>query len=606
MESLGTDIIVVVLTMTTSGVVARRGSGSDGAVAVDMDAYNGHLRFATKRVFRHVKMPWEHTMKQCKVFHEMGSFETKPSMADWCHYKDSGGKVQPKPDVCVSSVPSKRLLASAMKKISWRQRLNDHRMAAVKRWLSIVEWEVGEFQFGKQWLQDQSYDLGNILSDVVASRATGTLHDRAGPILRFISWCKDRQLKPIPFNETLIYDFFNSMGDEVAATFPRSMLCAVAFCGHVLGCPSALGTLESKRLIGISSKFYQRKRRLRQRPPLQVAHVKALEAILCGNRKLPDKVAAGFFLWLVGARARFSDGQAAGKLSLDVTETKDGFKGFLHADVTRTKSSMTLEKKTRFLPMSSPIELLGDEPWALRYLQAMDDSGLERGEDKPLLPSPSESGWGSLPLSAESASAWLRSLLTTSGFSNEEVKCIGTHSCKVTGLSWAAKAALPKETREVLGYHGPRGSVYVYGRDNQAGPLREFANLLMQIKLEKFLPDATRSGYFEAGDERPQIEAEEWSSSEDSVDEECPEHVALEKATEKVVGSWDANIVDPRLDSAVFFRHVISRVLHVVEDESGASFQCGRQISVQFIRLSGRPPIMDPLCKQCFHRFKRG
>ena len=174
MESLGTGIIVAVLIMTTSDVVARRGNGSDGAVTVNVNAYNGHLRFATKRVFKHVKMPWEHTMKQCKIFHEMRSFETKPSMADWCHYKDSGGKAQPKPSVCVSSVPPKRLLASSMKKISRKQRLNDHRMAAVKKWLSIVELEIGEFQFGKQWLQDQSYDLGNILSDVVASRATGT------------------------------------------------------------------------------------------------------------------------------------------------------------------------------------------------------------------------------------------------------------------------------------------------------------------------------------------------------------------------------------------------------------------------------------------------
>ena len=66
------------------------------------------------------------------------------------------------------------------------------------------------------------------------------------------------------------------------------------------------------------------------------------------------------------------------------------------------------------------------------------------------------------------ATSWLKSLLTTGGCSADEVKDLDTHSYKVTALSWCAKAGISKEVRAILGYHSPKGSVMVYGRDNQA------------------------------------------------------------------------------------------------------------------------------------------
>ena len=55
-------------------------------------------------------------------------------------------------------------------------------------------------------------------------------------------------------------------------------------------------------------------------------------------------------------------------------------------------------------------------------------------------PSPSETGWGSLPISGEAAT----SLFVTCRADASEVSKIDTHSCKVTTLSWAAKAGHSK------------------------------------------------------------------------------------------------------------------------------------------------------------------
>ena len=70
-----------------------------------------------------------------------------------------------------------------------------------------------------------------------------------------------------------------------------------------------------------------------QNPPIKVAHVEILEGILQGdpNLKPHDKVAAGFFLWMVYARARFSDAQASSTIVKDTIETELGRDGFLEA-----------------------------------------------------------------------------------------------------------------------------------------------------------------------------------------------------------------------------------------------------------------------------------
>ena len=87
----------------------------------------------------------------------------------------------------------------------------------------------------------------------------------------------------------------------------------------------------SPKVRGLSSKLYLEKRKTQQKPPLKVDHVRKLEAIATGSIEMepPDRVAAGFFLWALFARARFSDAQAAGALQCDLSETSDGTVGYL-------------------------------------------------------------------------------------------------------------------------------------------------------------------------------------------------------------------------------------------------------------------------------------
>ncbi|CAE7452742.1 unnamed protein product, partial [Symbiodinium sp. CCMP2456] len=317
----------------------------------------------------------------------------------------------------------------------------------------------------------------------------------------------------------------STYGVKAAATFPKSFLSSLVFMKHTLGADGVESSL-STRVGGVSKAHFLTKAKHQQKPPLQVAHVKALEEVVINgryeDRKFDDqdRYAAGVFLWMVYARARFSDGQNSGGIFRDVHQTRDGPKGYLEALVERSKTSFSLERKVRWLPMIAPIYGLLSESWAIAWLDRAELSGPKLGIGRPLLPGYAQDyGWGEVPISAEAGGKWLRSLLYKCGFDPAVVKQYGTHSLKSTTLSWCAKYGMTRITRATLGYHskGRNGTEMIYGRDNIAAPVRELEDILQRVMTGRFRPDASRSGYLAPEDEIS-------DSSESSGDEEAPEH----------------------------------------------------------------------------------
>ena len=119
--------------------------------------------------------------------------------------------------------------------------------------------------------------------------------------------------------------------------------------------------------------------------------------------------------------------------------------------------------------------------------------------------------------------------------------------------------------------------------------------------------------HFGGGDKRPGVADEaafdglcSESSSEDSADEDAPEHVVNEEAENAVLGKWDGIVDVQKLPSqAIYFRHPLSRTIHMQEDESGLKLTCGRDLTRVYVQLQSRPQSLLPICKQCFFRFKK-
>lgn len=192
--------------------------------------------------------------------------------------------------------------------------------------------------------------------------------------------------------------------------------------------------------------------------PLTVREVMILENIVLGHsgKGDVDRYFAGCFLFMVFARARFSDMQNVSKLQLEVVQGQGFYYGYVETEVARSETSFSADRKVRLLPMSATVRGFTDESWAVAWKTVMEETGIEVGPGKPLLPGRAPDGWHTLPLTAESATAWLRTLLRSDEeFDSNRLHGIGAHSCKSTCLSWMSKFGTDKDTRRLMGYRIP-------------------------------------------------------------------------------------------------------------------------------------------------------
>lgn len=141
----------------------------------------------------------------------------------------------------------------------------------------------------------------------------------------------------------------------------RSFLLAVSFAKHHFGLHGAEHVISSGRIRGFAERQFSLKRNLVQRAPLTVRQVEILEQTVHDVSRTPgDRLASGFFLMLVYGRLRFSDAQQVSKLVLDMPNPEQGF---LEGMAERTKTSISLERKTRMLPIAIPTISLLEKPW---------------------------------------------------------------------------------------------------------------------------------------------------------------------------------------------------------------------------------------------------
>ncbi len=327
----------------------------------------------------------------------------------------------------LSSKFTKRLRKSRFG--NWNDKLDFDRKAAFVKWQNILETCVIDFQAGVQIkaakFVKREFAWRTYFDDVFSMKSTLTLHHRANPILRYLCWCRSKGHVGIPFCEELVYEFMTVYAPESAPTFGKSFVGSLAFLHYVLGSKSSLGCVESRRVSGSASRQYLNKRVLKQKEPLRVEHVKMLESVCLGEHRtgVHDRILSGFCLFMIYARTRHSDAQASGNFALDVTESEGSINGYIEAKARRSKTSHSLERKTRFLPMVAPIQGLCDGALALAWVKCMDDRGLERGDGKPLLPQLLESGkWSKVPLNAEMMAGWMRFVLEKAGADPSQIQ----------------------------------------------------------------------------------------------------------------------------------------------------------------------------------------
>lgn len=424
------------------------------------------------------------------------------------------------------------------------------------------------------------------LRAALESRKTGTLTKRAGSLRLYERWFRTSGLPPASlFAEQTAYRHLEFLLQErVGATRGQALTQAMNFAGGLLGFDVRAAT-SSPRVKGLVVRLAKTRAVRRQRAPLTVPMVAALEELACSGRHDEDATLAGAALFGLYARARVGDlRRSQTEPVLDLAP--GGREGYVQGAFLDHKTAKAGTKDA--LPVVGPLPGVTGKPWAEAWLDRRRRQRLKAEESGTLLPAPAaDGGWAAAPQRTAEFGVALRALLLQAGFEPAALENIGAHSLKATALSWLAKAGTDRDTRRVLGYHvrADERSMEAYSRDALAGPLRTLAAVIGDIRAKRFEPDATRSGRFVAPPPSSTCSSSGGSDDESSV------------ASGDDGEQGEASEVAEALEGLRVVQNVATRYCHTAE--CGDRLSCGKPYPMES-RVLDEPPAGARLCKRCF------
>ena len=196
------------------------------------DAYSLHTQFCwnsrqTKKL--HV-MPWDLRLKS-----PLNTFTDAMASPTWnvrmpplpVRPGDASASVESESVEDAFSKVGLRAVDASDKRL-WQERLSWERKCACKKWCSLIlmkisAWAIGMAVASGNSMQYASGGLMESVVDALSSRATSTLHARAGPLLKFCKFWRDKGMEFFPVQESMVYDYIKSQSSW-APTAPRSLL----------------------------------------------------------------------------------------------------------------------------------------------------------------------------------------------------------------------------------------------------------------------------------------------------------------------------------------------------------------------------------------------
>ena len=383
---------------------------------------------------------------------------------------------------------------------TWQEDEGARRGKVLRFWREAVSMRPLFSALGRQIAaaQTQAEEEASI-EDAFRGKATATLERRAVSLKLFLRWAAVAvPSKQVPLEEGTLYRYARALAEEGAPpTRAQSMLEAARFVVGTWGCDVRLEDLVSARLLGATQASSDRKRLLKQRPPLQACTVAKLEAFMFSEAPVPERIMAGFVLFLVHCRFRCYD---AVRLAAEPVLVEGAGPTFIEtAGVSDfMKSGQAKRRRRRAVPVVGLACGALGWPWAREWLNFRAAAGLNAARDGTLAPAHCADGsWARAAVTSTEVNAWLKRFLASTGLEESSVADVGTHSCKPTLLSWAAKAGLRGEHRRMLGGHAkPKEFVMLeYSRDALSTPLLALDCMLSDLRAGRFDPEAGRGSY---------------------------------------------------------------------------------------------------------------
>ena len=477
-----------------------------------------------------------------------------------------------------------------------------------------------------------------MLGDVFRGKAPSTLNKRAGS-MKLLCQMLGEQSLVFPCSESQLYGILCELRNGGAPpSRGKGILEAVAFVRYTMGVTACDDLLRGRRCWGAATSDTPLQRK--QASPLLVTELERLHNILEHDEDCWNRLFSGTVLFMVYARARWSDAQHAVKITFD---RADGEIHYVEVLTGHHKTMRALQHRHQFLPLIAPAVGVTGKNWASLWEKTRDDMSLNMMKGQPLLPAPLDNGELSRrALDSQEAGKWLRALLEIDSTGQEERK-VSSHSLKCTMLSYLAKRGIEMSDRLLLGYHtSPFTMGLTYSRDGMARPLQILQAMLAEIHSGLFRPDFTRSGRLVQVQSEPQqklqskgvesvvkVESSDdenvlsaWDlvgsdkqphlpkvipvDSDHDLNDACTETSSSEMSSnEQTVPAFETKgtrTFEPPAapEGYQMWQHSKSKILHLVHYKTPGVFECGRRPGAFHTDQGVNPRWDTGICWKCF------
>ena len=338
------------------------------------------------------------------------------------------------------------------------------------------------------------HDQLETVSACVGVKSAFTLEKRANSLNVFLRWAVRNSCVNALLSEHTLWDFLKSSKRDGN---PPSRMLGVAsglrFAQHVLGLTRAGETL-SKRCLGLLAQMEATSVPKGQADALEVSDVLKLHAALRDRASCPwDRASAGYLVTCLYSRARASDFLRVSHVEFD----NHGEDGFLELILKAHKGARSAKRKAQLLPVLAPSRGIDGLPWVEEVESAFHEVGLPfLGKIHGPLFRPPCSPDG--PPGVREPRSKEITVLLHKFLSPAEGRRISSHSLKVTLLSWCSKFGINEHHQSMLGRHSDalKGAAPLYSRDLAVAPARSLQQVLAEVHLGNFVPDAPRSVAF--------------------------------------------------------------------------------------------------------------
>ena len=487
---------------------------------------------------------------------------------------------------------------------------DDIRDGALRRLKVLILLDPEATSLGRSLLQqgmslESDEVIARSIADAFRAKASTTLQKRALSLQAWSVMSYDLRFEsPWRLSEQQAYMLFCKLRESGAKPSTAShFLEALGFLhGVAVLLHMPLDVVLSSRVRGIARDLKLTKEPLRQRDPLSWARVTALEDCM-RHGTMWLRCIVGMFLFCLHTCCRWSDAQRLKKLEL----LGRGRGQLLVGSGLGSKTSLTADAQTKFLPYVCVALGVSNTPWAASWLEAREHEGLDFSAGCIPTWSHRLGQWGSSPMSTEEAAEILLEVLESRGLGVSSDESIGTHSLKATLISWAGWSSVVKFTPKeklLMGHHYKQGgsATLVYSRQFYVTLAGKVLALFDSIRSGDFNPDlstaerveAVASAHFNRSEEvAPPLndEAAEVASQASKSAESEAEYV--ERRGERV----HARLPFVGCTPDELRVHTLSCIVHRVRDAT--SFFCGRPVTPRYREYAMGDEDEPEPCIQC-------